>query len=329
MDLLTEQSFAILRHDGRTSFSDIARQLNTNRANIAKRLNPLLQSGDIRIIAAVHPRLLGLHVLAHLSIQTQGDAGELAERICQLNSPVFVSERTGRYQLISEVHAATMAELHDEIRAIRALAGVIDMQVLVYERTLKSFFLGEEPALGDLGIDATDLAIMELLQNDGRMGYAELASAVDLSISGCRTRLNRLTETGAMRIGLLRQRTDTSTQLTFGFGFVTHGDQEALAAIIDSQPGIEFLARTIGRFDHVATVSFPNLAEFNDLVATLRVLAGVTSLETWLHARIHKERYQHSLHRIRQDALPSRDSSPQKEVTKARDVSTHPLNRLP
>ena len=302
MDQLTEQSFAILRHDGRTSFSDIARQLDTNRASIAKRINPLLQSGDIRIIAAVHPRLLGLHVLAHLSIQTEGDAGQLAERICQLNSPVFVSERTGKYQLISELHTTTMAELHDEIRAIRACEGVVDVQVLVYERTLKSFFLGEEPALADLPIDSTDLKLMELLQQDGRMGYAELAEAVDLSISGCRTRINRLTETGAMRIGLMRQRTDMTSHLTFGFGFVTQGELEPLVRLIDEQAGVEFMARTIGRFDFVSTISFPTLGEFNDFVAALRGLAGVTSLETWLHARIHKERYQHSLHRIREGA---------------------------
>ncbi|MGV8857592.1 Lrp/AsnC family transcriptional regulator [Rhodoglobus sp.] len=303
MDQLTEQSFAILRQDGRTSFSDIARQLDTNRASVAKRLNPLLVSGDIRIIAAVHPRLLGLHVLAHLSIQTEGDAGELAERICELNSPVFVSERTGKYQLITEVHTATMAELHEEIRAIRACDGVVDVQVMIYERTLKSFFLGEEPALADLPLDATDLKLMELLQIDGRMGYAELAEAVDLSISGCRTRISRLTETGAMRIGLLRERTDMTSHLTFGFGFITMGNADPLVRLIDEQPGVEFMARTIGRFDFVTTISFPTLSDFNDFVAELRALTSVKSLETWLHARIHKERYQHSLHRIREGAV--------------------------
>tara|TARA_R110002020_G_scaffold152794_3_gene330805 strand:- start:21234 stop:22178 length:945 start_codon:yes stop_codon:yes gene_type:complete len=302
VDQITEQSFAILRQDGRTSFSDIARQLDTNRASVAKRINPLLQSGDIRIIAAVHPRLLGLHVLAHLSIQTEGDAGGLAERICQLNSPVFVSERTGKYQLISELHTTTMAELHEEIRAIRSLPGVVDVQVLVYERTLKSFFLGEEPELADLPIDAIDLKLMELLQHDGRMGYAELADAVDLSISGCRTRINRLTETGAMRIGLMRQRTDMTSHLTFGFGFITHGDMEPIFDLISAQAGVEFMARTIGRFDFVSTISFPTLNEFNGFVAALRAIDEVTSLETWLHARIHKERYQHSLHRIREAA---------------------------
>lgn len=309
MDLLTEKSFAILRQDGRTSFSDIARQLDTNRASIAKRLNPLLQSGDIRIIAAVHPRLLGLHVLAHLSIQTDGDAQVLAEKICALNSPVFVSERTGRYQLICELHTANMSELYDEIRSIRSFDGVVDVQVLIYERTLKSFFLGQEPALADLPIDSTDLTLMELLQVDGRMGYAELAEAVDLSISGCRTRINRLTETGAMRIGLMRQRPDMTSHLTFGFGLNSRGDQEKITGIVESQPGVEFVARTVGRFDFVTTISFATLGSFNDFVAELRSLDGVSSVETWLHARIYKERYQHSLHRIREGAEDFSDHS--------------------
>ncbi len=299
VDELTEQSLALLKRDGRASFSDIARQLGTNRTNIAKRLNPLLNSGDVRVVAAVHPRLLGLHVLAHLSIRAEGSTADLTDRICELDTPVFVSEIAGHYQLVTELHTASMRELQEEIRKIRALPGVRELQVIIYERMLQSFFLGEEPQIVNLDIDSTDLKLMELLQDDGRLGYAELGEKVGLSISGCRTRVNRLTETGAMRIGLLRERADSTNQLVFGLGFSTVGDPENVIALIEAQPGTEFMARTVGRFDFVATIGFGSLHDFNVFTEATRSLPEVRVLEQWLHARIRKERYQHSLHRIR------------------------------
>lgn len=305
VDELTEQSLALLRRDGRASFSDIARKLGTNRANIAKRLNPLLSSGDIRIVAAVHPRLLGLQVLAHVSIRAEGSTADLSDRICELDTPVFVSEITGQYQLVTELHTASMGELQAEVRRIRALAGVIELQVIIYERMLQSFFLGEEPQILKLDIDNIDLKLMELLQDDGRLGYAELGEKVGLSISGCRTRINRLTETGAMRIGLLRERVNATGQLVFGFGFSTVGDPESVIAMVDAQPGTEFMARTVGRFDFVATIEFSGLHDFNVFTDAVRSLPEVRILDQWLHAQIRKERYQHSLHRIRDEDVDS------------------------
>ncbi len=298
VDELTEQALAHLRRDGRASFSDIARHLGSNRTQIAKRLNPLLASGEIRVIAAIHPRVLGLTVLAHLTLRAEGDMGELAERMCELDSPVFVSEIAGNYQLVAELHTASMAELHSDVHSIRSLPGVIEVHVMIYERMMKSFFLGEEPEVVDLGLDEADLHLMELLQRDGRMGYAELSEQVGLSISGCRTRLNRLTETGAMQIGLIRHRISLEGELVFGFGFSTVGSYDRLVALVEGEPGLEFMARTVGRFDFVATITFGTLHVFNEFMATVRALSEVRVAEQWMHARIRKERYQHSLHRI-------------------------------
>ena len=298
MDELTEKALSLLRSDGRASFSEIARKLGTNRTNIAKRLHPLFSSGGVRVVAAVHPRLLGLHVLAHVSIRAEGKIIELADRISALDTAVFVSEITGQYHLVTELHTASMGELQEEIRRIRALPGVIELQIVIYERMLRSFFLGEDLQIVTLDIDEIDLKLMELLQDDGRLGYAELGEKVGLSISGCRTRINRLTDTGAMRIGLLRERTSVTDQMLFGFGFSTVGDPSSVIAFVDAQPGTEFIALTVGRLDFVTTIDFKGLQDFNTFADTVRSLPGVRRVDQWLHTRIHKERYQHILHRL-------------------------------
>ena len=48
-------------------------------------------------------------------------------------------------------------------------------------------------------IDATDRRILAVLQRDGRMTNADLASAVGLSASACHRRVQRLEEVGVIR----------------------------------------------------------------------------------------------------------------------------------
>lgn len=300
VDEITDGAIAILRRDGRASFSDLARRLGTTRANVTRRIAPMLEDGSLRVIAAVHPRLLGLDVLAHLMVRATGDVPALARRIAQIDATVFISEITGAMQLVVELHLTTLSELQSAVREVRAMPGVAEVAVMLYERMLRSFFLGEEPGLIAHGLDEVDLQIMELLQGDGRLGYAEMSEQVGLSISGCRTRVTRLIESGAMQIGAIERRDPKDAERpTFGFGIVLDGDETPAVALLLEQPSLEFLARGVGRYDLVATVSFHSVVGFTELLERLRLTPGIRHVDQWLHARVHVERYQDSLNRIR------------------------------
>jgi hypothetical protein len=58
---------------------------------------------------------------------------------------------------------------------------------------------------------------------------------------------------------------------------------------------LEFLARTVGRYDMVATLSFNSLRDFNHLMSRLLALPSVSYCEQWLHVQIVRERYEHTL----------------------------------
>jgi DNA-binding Lrp family transcriptional regulator len=300
VDEITERAIMLLRRDGRASFSDLARRLGTTRANVTRHISPMLEDGSLRVIAAVHPRLLGLDVLAHLMVRAEGDISALAQRIAQIDAAVFISEITGTMQIVIELHLTTLSELQSAVREVRAMPGVTEVAVMLYERMLRSFFLGEEPRLYPHALDEVDLQIMELLQVDGRLGYAEMSEQVGLSISGCRTRVTRLIESGVMQIGAVVRREQADAEgLAFGFGIVLDGDDAAALELLLAEPSLEFLARGVGRYDMVATITFHSLAEFTDLLGHVRAAPGVRHVDQWMHARIHMERYQNSLHRIR------------------------------
>jgi DNA-binding Lrp family transcriptional regulator len=303
MDQLTKKIIAILRRDGRASYSDIARELDTTRDNVAGRVNPLFQSGELRVIAAPHPRVLGLTVSAHLSIKVSGDAHVIVKALEPLESLVFISIAAGAYQIIVETELRTMNELSQQVSMIRAMDGVADVQVLLYERVLSSFFLGPEPPDSfSYKFDEFDINIIKRLQQDGRASYADLAQNVGLSLSGCRIRVQRLLESGVMQIGAIPQRSDMTDDLLFGFGINAHGDLREVTKLLRAAPGLEFMARTVGRYDLIATLSFNSLRDFNQLISKLLSLPSVSYCEQWLHVQLVRERYEHTLEHLHASA---------------------------
>lgn len=299
MDQLTKQIILILRRYGRSSFSDIARELNITREQVASRVNPLFQSGELRVIAAPHPRVLGLNVNAHISIKVSGSTQPILKFLDQLDSLVFVSIAAGAFQIIAETNLPNMAELRQQISLIRSQKGVTDVQVLLYERLLSSFFLGEEPASFDYNFDEYDIRIITILQQDGRASYSDIADQVGLSLSGCRIRVQRLLESGVMQIGAIKQRSDMTDDLLFGVGINAHGDLQDVTELLRAESGLEFMASTVGRYDIIATLSFNSLRDFNRLISRLQALSTVTYSEQWLHVQIVRERYDRPLEHLK------------------------------
>ena len=56
-------------------------------------------------------------------------------------------------------------------------------------------------------------------------------------------------------------------------------------------------------FDLVATVNFDTLPDFNRLISQLRALPSVAYCEQWLHVKILRERYDHTLEERKGEAL--------------------------
>jgi DNA-binding Lrp family transcriptional regulator len=299
MDQLTKQIILILRRHGRSSFSDIARELNITREQVASRVNPLFQSGELRVIAAPHPRVLGLNVSAHIAIKVRGSIQPVLKELDGIESLMFISVAAGAYQIIAETGLPSMTELRQQLSMIRAIKGVTDVQVLLYERLLSSFFLGEEPESFNYNFDDYDISIITVLQQDGRASYADIADRVGLSLSGCRIRVQRLLESGVMQIGAIKQRSDMIDDLLFGIGINAHGDLQEVTELLRAESGVEFLARTVGRYDIIATLSFNSLRDFNRLMSRLLALQTVTYSEQWLHVQIVRERYDRPLEHLK------------------------------
>lgn len=285
-----------LQDDGRISVQELATRLGVPRAAVSSRLRELLTTGTVRVIAAVDPAFLGQHVLAHVAIRTVGGVEPVGDHLKALGESVLVSAVAGAHDLITELRVGTMRELHDLIAGIRALPGVDAINTLVYSEVVKGFFFSTYR--GELTIDAIDLALIELLQADGRASFRALGDAVRLSPSAVTARVHRLIDAGVIKISAVEARGLASRQVSMGVGFTLDDDAAVLDQLLGSR-AVDFAARTLGRFDLVATLVETHSAALFANLERIRTLPGVRHIETWVHLDVLKEDYTRTLRPIR------------------------------
>ncbi|GAA1625749.1 AsnC family transcriptional regulator [Leucobacter chromiireducens] len=301
MEAFDEDLIRALQLDGRAQFSALAEQLGVHRTVVAQRVHELIESGEIRILAAVHPRAVGLPVQVNLQFRITGPTSPVFEHLLSYTNVVFLSEISGQAQGVVEVWAADLEDVGRSVRAIQAIPGVRDVQFSLYDRVLKRLRLGEDPDPNQLSFDAFDIELMAQLQLDGRLTFGELARRTGRSASACRTRVLRLLDSGVMRIGAVRSRLNATSSVLSGVGILLSGDAEGLASaeeLLLSIPTIEFAARTLGRYGLIATIAARSIADYTAIVRSIRAHPSVTHVDTWIHAAVWLERYEWSLDRL-------------------------------
>ena len=76
------------------------------------------------------------------------------------------------------------------------------------------------------------------------------------------------------------------------------GAHRDVVAALTGMPSVIFLARTLGRFDILATVRAFSAAQLVEVLDAVRALPGVRSLESWTHLDVVKESYASGLEAV-------------------------------
>ena len=141
-------------------------------------------------------------------------------------------------------------------------------------------------------LDEADKAIIELLQEDGRMPYTRLAATVGMSETAVRQRVQHLIDDNVVQIVAV------TDPLRLGFtrqamvGVRTDGDIRAVADTLAEISEIDYVVFTSGSFDLLFEIVCEDdehlLALLNDKV---RSIPGIRSTETFTYLRLHKQTY--------------------------------------
>jgi Lrp/AsnC family transcriptional regulator, regulator for asnA, asnC and gidA len=122
-----------LQADGRTPYATIARSVGLSEAAVRARVQRLLDSEVMQIVAVTDPLQLGFTRQAMVGVRVEGDMGLVADRITDMSAVSYIVTTAGSFDLLVEVVCEDDDELLDVVsRRIRTLPGVISTETFIY-----------------------------------------------------------------------------------------------------------------------------------------------------------------------------------------------------
>jgi Lrp/AsnC family transcriptional regulator for asnA, asnC and gidA len=141
-------------------------------------------------------------------------------------------------------------------------------------------------------LDDVSKSIIEQLQQDGRRSYSEIGKAVGLSEAAVRQRVAKLTESGVMQVVAVTDPMQLGFYRQAMIGIRSAGNTRVLAETLAELDEVDYVVLTAGSFDILVEVVLENDEQLIDLLnEKIRSLPGVTSTETFVYLKLHKQFY--------------------------------------
>ncbi|CAB4697664.1 unannotated protein [freshwater metagenome] len=142
-------------------------------------------------------------------------------------------------------------------------------------------------------LDATDRALIHLLQRDGRRPYTQLAKEVGLSEAAVRQRVQRMLDNDTMQIVAVTDPLQLGLSRQAMVLIRVNGDVREVADQLEQIEEVAYLVVTAGSVDLLAElVVSDDDALFSLLNDRIRQIPGVLSTETIMYLGLRKQTYQ-------------------------------------
>ncbi len=142
-------------------------------------------------------------------------------------------------------------------------------------------------------VDEIDIAIIRMLQKDGRRSYADIAAELKLAPSTVQQRANRLIDANLIKIRAVTDPMMLGVPITASMSFKVDGSRlRSVADTVSQFDEVGWVAICTGSFDLMCEVACKNNEHLIDLIAKLSKIAGIRSTETFIYLHIVKNTYQ-------------------------------------
>ncbi|MDH4158721.1 MAG: Lrp/AsnC family transcriptional regulator [Actinomycetota bacterium] len=130
-----------LQEDGRRPYATIGRAVGLSEAAVRQRVQRLLESGVMQIVAVTDPLTVGFTRAAMIGIRVDGDMEVAAEHLEAMPEVDYVVITAGAYDLLVEVVCEDDDHLLEVInKRIRAIPGVRHTESFVYLKLRKQIY---------------------------------------------------------------------------------------------------------------------------------------------------------------------------------------------
>ena len=141
LDEVSKKIIEHLQQDGRRSYAEIARAVELSEAAVRQRVQRLLDSGFMQIVAVTDPLQVGFTRQAMIGLGVDGDLTPVGDALAAMDEVSYVVTTAGSFDILAEV----VCEDDDHLLAlvndrIRRLPGVRSTETFVYLKLNKQHY---------------------------------------------------------------------------------------------------------------------------------------------------------------------------------------------
>jgi Lrp/AsnC family transcriptional regulator for asnA, asnC and gidA len=140
LDSTAKQIIEQLQQDGRRSYAAIGKAVGLSEAAVRQRVQRLLDTGVMQIVAVTDPLTLGFRRQTMIGIRCEGDLERVAEQLAVLDEIDYVVITAGSFDLLIEVVCEDDDHLLEILSRVRSVPSVTSTETFVYLKLRKQTY---------------------------------------------------------------------------------------------------------------------------------------------------------------------------------------------
>jgi Lrp/AsnC family transcriptional regulator for asnA, asnC and gidA len=130
-----------LQQDGRRAYATIGKAVGLSEAAVRQRVQKLIDTGVMQIVAVTDPMQIGFARQAMIAIAASGDIEAIAEQLKQIAEVDYIVVTAGSWDIIAEVVVEDDEHLLRLVnRQIRSIEGVTRTESFLYLKLVKQTY---------------------------------------------------------------------------------------------------------------------------------------------------------------------------------------------
>ena len=140
-DDVSKQIIQQLQEDGRRPYATIGKAIGLSEAAVRQRVQKLIETGVMQIVAVTDPTLVGFDRQAMVAISATGDIEAVAAELAKLPEVVYIVVIAGSFDLLAEVVVSDDEHLLELLNGrIRTIDGVQRTETFLYLKLTKQTY---------------------------------------------------------------------------------------------------------------------------------------------------------------------------------------------
>ena len=129
-----------LQADGRMPYTRLGTAVGLSEAAVRQRVQRLIDTGTLQIVAVTDPLQLGFRRMAMVGIRAEGDTSEIAAKLEAFPDIDYLVMTAGSFDLMAEVVVEDDAGLLELGNRIRGVPGVRSTETFIYLGVVKQTY---------------------------------------------------------------------------------------------------------------------------------------------------------------------------------------------